>query len=209
MALVALSKLIKDAGFPNVEDTEGMVWAESSANPENYNHTPCAPNENAVGLLQVCTVHCGTQGLPADKDACVKALKHPRTNLRVAKGIYDAAGGTFAKDWPTWRDGSYRKARGRDKLIFVTDEPSDVAGNLGGDLSDQAANAAGAVLGPLDEIASALLSPDTWFRVGKGLLGAVLIVLGTGAIVFIVANKTSNSPTGRVAKKIVTKGALK
>lgn len=56
-------------------------------------------------------------------------------------------------------------------------------------------------LGKLTELVDLLFQADTWFRVGKGALGGVLIILGTGALVFITANKTG---VGRA----VTRAAL-
>jgi hypothetical protein len=117
-----------------------------------------------------------------------------------------------AADWPTWHPGNWRTAK--DMLITVG--PNSVGGAVSGAVSDvagEAASVADAALGPVDEIASALLSRDTWFRVGKGFLGGLIVVIGTGAIVAIAArplakNVAKNTPAGALlgggAKRIST-----
>lgn len=189
---VPLSKILSEGGFRGqaLKDAMAVSLAESGGDPNAKNKTPCsAEGDHAIGLMQMCTVHAGSLGIPRDKAEAEKWLKNPYNNAKAAYRLWLRAGRTFAKDWVVWRTGAHRDKYGKDPLITVDKNTA----------SESVADAAGAVvdaaLGPLDEIASALLSPSTWFRVGKGALGFTLIVVGTGALVFVVANQTKAGQT--------------
>lgn len=70
-----------------------------------------------------------------------------------------------------------------------------------GDVVDGAASAAGGVA----HLATALLNPSTYLRVGKGLLGGILVIVGVGALVYVTGNKLANSPAVGDAAKLATK----
>ena len=56
-------------------------------------------------------------------------------------------------------------------------------------------SAAGAVkdtVNAVPKLIGALFDPSTYLRIGKGALGGVFIIAGTGALVFIVANKITD-----------------
>lgn len=57
-------------------------------------------------------------------------------------------------------------------------------------------------------IVEALFDPSTYFRLGKGLLGGILIVLGVGSITYLIANKVSSSPAGKAVGKVAATAAL-
>lgn len=66
--------------------------------------------------------------------------------------------------------------------------------------------AANAVISPLEalgKVGAALLNPNTYFRLGKGALGGTLLILGTGGLVFVVANKATSGGAGKIAKTAV------
>jgi hypothetical protein len=66
-------------------------------------------------------------------------------------------------------------------------------------------NGIGDALGAIGSFFKLITSPDTWFRVGKGILGFALIIIGTGALVFVVANKATG---GGVTKAATTAATL-
>src|SRR4051812_37341852 len=78
---VALSALIHDYWPPGETTKEGdaadkvaqgLVWAESSADPNAKNDQPCSnQGDHAVGLLQICTPMHMTEA----------AARNPRKNL--------------------------------------------------------------------------------------------------------------------------------
>lgn len=45
-----------------------------------------------------------------------------------------------------------------------------------------------------------LTSADTWLRIGKFIMGGALVLIGTGALVFVIANKASGGSVGKAAK---------
>lgn len=191
-----LSEVLRAAGWPaNVERTaRAVVMAESGGNPNIDNGVCC------VGLFQINRVHRGKFGSPSDPAKWDKWIKNPINNAKVGLAIWKGAGRKFSPDWEAFTNGSYRSKFGQDPVLEV--DETGVAGLLS-DAGGVAADVADKALGPLDEIFSALLSPSTWFRVGKGFMGGTLVILGTGAVVFIVANRA----TGGAVEKTARKGA--
>lgn len=185
-----------------------VVKRESAGDPKARN-----PKSGAVGLMQMMTGtggHCGQFGSPAakghaarlpDNDPCVRWYQDPDNNLRAAKRYHAQAG------WSPWAaSGGVPEPTNWDPMI-VTDKDTII---------DGAGQVAGAVVSPFAAVAEAavdligaLLSKDTWFRIGKGWLGGVLIVTGTGALVLIIANRASNGGVTKAAKVAVTKGVVK
>jgi hypothetical protein len=208
-----LSKLIEDSSGWHGQDAtiaRAVIMVESSGNPK-ANNSKRYPQYHCVGLLQICW-HAwnGKFGAPTDKDEFTKYFENPQRNIRYAYDhIWKGSWPKSSSQWEAYSSGGYRRYMPNppDPDIFISKE------SLIDDVTGAAGSIADAALGPLDEIASALLSADTWARLGKGALGGVLLILGTGAMVFIIANKASRSPAGQNVKKAVTvavtKGAAK
>lgn len=215
-AHTTLSAILTQAGFGGqaLRDAEGVVWAESSANTLAINKSECAPGEHAVGLGQVCTIHCGSYGLSDNRDKCTKQLQNPVVNAKVMKAIFDDAGGTFARDWSTWQDGSAQKHRRDGHITADTgdcsikdwffgrcsflENISPIPPSLPGDIAG-AADDAGKAVNAVPDFLHILGQSSTWFRLGKGFLGGVFVVLGVGSLVLIVGNKVSGTPMGKAA----------
>lgn len=162
-----------------------------------------AANYCCHGLMQVNVLaHAGKFGLPADKDKAAKVMEDdPRFNLRVAYKIFQAQGWDA---WEAYTNGSWKKFVGQDPVITVN--KNSIQESVGGAVGD----AVDAVTAPFDavgDIVNALFSPSAWLRLGKGALGGGLVILGTGALVFIVANRAASSPAGQAAGKAAVKAA--
>lgn len=195
--------LAQNAGWRGsaVKDAVGVMGAESSFNPAARNGTPCSKDgDHAIGLMQMCTIHAGRFGIPADKKKAEEWLKDPVNNLSAAYKLWVAAGGTFKKDWVQAQNGAYLKFRNQNPLI-VTSKNS-----VTGAVTDAAGAVVDTALGPFDELAGALLNPSTWFRIGKGTLGWFLIVTGSVVVAVVIINKAAGSDTGKLAQTAVTKG---
>jgi hypothetical protein len=98
--------------------------------------------------------------------------------------------------WEAFTNGSFKAPR-RPAITLKT--------TLSGDVVDTVSNAADAALGPLDELASTLLSKDTWFRIGKGALGFNLAMIGVAGLGLIVALRVSKSAPVKSAVKVAKK----
>lgn len=179
---------------------------DSSADPKRKSGGgPCSSKGDfAYGWFQICTVNCGTGGSPPCTngcDTCVKFLQNGENNSRVARALYASRG------WQPWASsGGTPEPTDWDPMV-TTDK-----GTLTGTVSD----AASAVVSPFASVASAavniigtLLSPDTWFRIGKGGMGFVFVIAGTGALVFIVANKATGGTVARAGKRAATTAITK
>lgn len=165
----------------NARIARGVMGGESSFNPE-------AENFCCVGLMQVnAMVHKGKFGMPADEQEARRWLKDPINNVKAAYALWLSVGGSW-EPWEAYTNGSWKLHTHQDPTIILKKKTAT------GAVGDAVADAADAALGPVDEFIGALLSPSTWFRIGKGALGGTLIVLGTGAMVFVIA---SRSPIGR------------
>lgn len=182
-----LSAILREGGFRGAltDTAKAVAMAESGGDPSIFNGTCC------TGLMQVHDVHAGILGSPTDVQKFREWLKDPENNARAAYAVYKKQGWSA---WEAFTNGSYRKFLGvgkNDPLITTK------KGTFSGTVND----AVDSALGPVDEIAAFLLNPASWARVGKGALGGVFIILGVGAVVFVVANKVSGTPTGRMAMR--------
>ena len=186
---VRASTLIRDGGWrgSDVRIGTAVMGAESGYDPTIYNGICC------VGLMQVNLIHAGDYGIPADRDAAMKWLKNPRNNVEAAHRIWRDQGW---EAWEAFTNQNYKRFMGQDPMITVNKN------TVGEGVTGAAGAAIDAALGPVDELAGAILNPSTWLRVGKGALGGSLLVLGTGALVFIVANKAAKSNVARQAMKV-------
>lgn len=186
------------------KQARAIVKRESNGDPEAMNPS------GATGLFQVMTpLHCGKMGTPKATPDCVAYLKDPYNNARVAHTLYLAAG------WTPWAASGGMPAP-TDWDPVVTKKKDSLVGGTASDVAGTVGDVAGAVASPFTSIAKAgaaligaLLSPDTWFRIGKGGLGFVLIVTGTGALVYVVANTASGGAVGKAAKKAAVTAVVK
>lgn len=194
---IHMSQLVTIWPAAHRKEAIGEAGAESGFNPKAVNSAPCdAKGNHAVGLWQVCTNHAGILGSPKDVAGFTTWLQNPENNAKAAHAIWSAAGGTFARDWPTWNNGAWRKYANQDPTITVNKN------TLTGDIANTASDVVNAVLTPIEVMAKlvgALFDPSTYLRLGKGALGGVLVIAGTGAIVFIVANRASGGKVAHAA----------
>jgi hypothetical protein len=178
----------------NAKIARGVMGGESGFNPTAGNY--CCHGLMAINVL----VHAGKFGIPADKDAAIKWLQNPENNLKAAYKLWVSVGGSW-QPWEAYTNGSWKLHTHTDPIITVKKNTGTEAA------ADAVGGAVDGLLGPVDEFISALLSPSTWFRIGKGALGGGLIILGTGAMVFVVANKSG--ATRAVAKAVPAGKAIK
>lgn len=191
---------ITQAGFSGDDAVlaNKVVQAESGGNPAAMNRASCSPTgDNAVGLFQICTVHKGTMGIPSNKTAAIAWLKNPLNNARVARQLFTACHNSFDCDWA-----SSKSVWSNLGASGSTSNPGSGIPIIGGviDTVEGAANTAGDIANGVDKIAGLLVSPSFYLRVGKGFLGVTLIVLGTGALVYVVGSKVNTSSTGSAVK---------
>lgn len=199
---VLLSEVLRRNGWggknsPLNETARGITGCESSDNPEAVNGQPCGPGENAVGLMQVCTVHRGKMGIPKDRDKAVQYLKDPDNNARVARALHRQNG------WGPWSCPPVRRKDDPTILVKKT--------TLSGNIAEAADDAINTVLSPLDvmgDFVGLLGQSSTWFRVGKVYLGGMFIVFGAGALIFVGSRQVAKTavkftPAGRLAKKVI------
>lgn len=195
---VVLSSVLLASGWgKDAPQAKLVVLAESGGDATIINPTPCSQNgDHAVGLFQMCTVHAGKLGIPPGQAAATKWLKNPYNNARAAHALFKAAGNSFDSDWSSSKSKWGKGVATNDDPVVSTDKQN---------LLDPAPLPGG--INPLDGIQaflSALMNPSTYLRAGKGLLGGVLVVVGTGALVFVVANKAGGSNVGRAARRVAT-----
>lgn len=207
---VMISKVLADTGWgPANSDlnkrARTVVRRESNGNVKAYNRS------GATGWFQMMTpLHCGNYGIPGsntgrpggkESEACRKWLENPYNNSRAAKALYDANG------WTPWAaSGGAPQPTSWDMSVRLE---KNTLGTVVEDVVDTVTDP----IGGLVEMVSVLFQADTWARIGKGALGGMLLVMGTGAMVFVIANKASKTPVGKagagIAKKVVTKGVVK
>jgi hypothetical protein len=191
---VRASKLIHDHTGWRGHDAfvaRGVMGAESGFDPNVDNGVCC------IGLMQMNLNHAGSYGIPKDKEKAKAWLKDPVNNLTSAYKLWQDTG--WSPTWDTYVNGSYRLHMNEDPLITVK------KGSLSGGVVDTVGAAADAALGPLDELASTLLSKDTWFRVGKGVVGWNLLLIGTAGLALIVAVRVSKTAPVKSAVKVAKK----
>lgn len=190
---VRASRLISDAGWHGRDAiiARGVMGAESGFRPDADNGICC------IGLMQInMPVWAGKVGIPADHKVATDWLKDPVNNLKAAHAIQVHGGWT---PWETYTNGSYKMHEKEDPLITVKH-------NTILSMTEDAVGTITDPLGAVGDLASALLSKDTWFRIGKGIVGWNLLLLGTAGLVLVVglrASKTAPVKTAiKVAKKI-------
>jgi hypothetical protein len=120
--------------------------------------------------------------------------------------------------WVTYKTGAYLAFMGKDAeltsgdnagfLDTIKDGAIGALGPAGLPLKavDALGNPVSAATSGIDAIGgviSALADPSTYLRLGKGALGGVLIVIGVGSVVFVVANRVSSTPVVKAATGII------
>jgi hypothetical protein len=98
-------------------------------------------------------------------------------------------------------------ANSKGKLAQQTSDQFDAAHSGLAGLSG-AANTISDVAGAVSAIVNALFDPSTYFRIGKGLLGGIFVVLGVGGIVFVVSSKVQGSSAVKGVKKVAEVAAI-
>lgn len=197
---VPASTLIRDHTGWRGQDARiarGVMGAESGFNAGAVNNAAKCSDKGdvAVGLMQVCTIHKGSYGIPANLDRAIDWLKDPINNVEAAYRVWSVQG------WDAWEmftNQRYKAFMNQNPLITLEKRSATTA----------VQDAADAALGPVDEIAGALLNPSTWLRVGKGALGGTLLLVGVGGLVFLAANKAAKSGAGRAAMRVTPAGSL-
>ena len=207
-----LSAIVAQSGWTgnDAEIARAVALAESSGKKDAVSWTGCC-----VGLWQInAEVHNGKYGLPSDVGKAKDALKDPILNGKVAYQLWRDSGGWGP--WDGYTNGAYRRylnPKGHDPLITV--QKNSVSGTpveAAGDVLDTVTKPVEVAAKSLElagDVVSALFNPSTYMRIGKGWLGGILLITGTGALVFIVANKASNGAVADTAGKAVKVATIK
>lgn len=175
-----------------------VTMAESGGDPKVVNPLSCGKNKDgtiahAVGLMQVCTVNAGVAGFSVDPHTFTEQMKDPYNNVKAGKAIKDSQGWGA---WETYTNGAYRRKGGQDPLITITDKNSLTDNNIVNAVTGTV-DATGSALSALVKFVSALFEPSTYFRLGKGVLGGTLVIVGVIALTFMVGNKVSGGKLGK------------
>jgi hypothetical protein len=189
-----LSQLIGEAGFSGSDAVimRAIILAESGGRVKAVNRNRDGTID--VGLAQINSVHKKDNESESDFR---KRMEDPVNNLKEAKTLHSGRGG-FG-DWVAYNTGKYRGFMPKPRDPVITLEKNTIAGDITGGVS----SAVDTVISPLEtlaNIATVLFQADTWARIGKGTLGGVFVILGTGAMVFVIANKASGGQVTRTAK---------
>jgi hypothetical protein len=166
-------ELVSTAGWKAQSGQGSAGYATEVVGAESSNVTN-ARSANPDGGTNVGLFQIDSKNV----DVPASYLEDPVYNANVARRMFIADGLTFSKHWDAR---TITKANSAAKLSG----PEDEAVNAG--LPDSVSGWTGL----LGQLLGDIMSPDTWFRIGKGALGFVLIVAGTFAIVFTVASKAS------------------
>lgn len=199
---VHLSAILATAFSPDeIKVALPVTMAESGGNPKVVNNASCGKNKDgsvahAVGLMQVCTVNAGVAGFSSDPKTFTEQMKDPYNNVKAGKAIKDSQGWGA---WETYTNGAFRRKGGQDPLITVKDKNSLTDNNIVNAVTDTV-DATGSALSALVKFVSALFDPSTYFRLGKGVLGGILLIGGVIALTFMIGNKASGGKLASGAK---------
>lgn len=184
-----LSALMQQGGFTG-EDARiavAVALAESGGRANATNHNTDGTQD--TGLMQINDVHHGSETVTAFRNR----MLDPVENVKEGKSVFASSGWNA---WTTYKNGTYRKFMGRDASITLKKNT----------VFDTAGSVASAVTQPISvigDLAGALLNPSTYLRVGKGVLGGVLVILGTAGIVFVIGKSANGTPIVKAATKVV------
>lgn len=203
------------------ENAEGGNWANSAKyNPLNTTrNAPGAVSINSVGVKAyrswgegltqtILTLHTSGYGY----EAIVQGLRDSDPSA-TATAIGNSKWGTNAQLAQSAIASSIKKGSGSSLLSTVGNialeanpvtGPAVIADKALGDPVGTVVNGAGAVVNStgdalkiIGQFFSDLVDPSFWLRVGKGALGTTMVVIGTGTIVYIMANQVKATETGR------------
>ena len=201
-----VARAAQAAGFPSGElvTAVAVAFAESS-----FNEAATHRNANGTtdyGLWQINSVH----GFP---EIASGAWRTPTVNAQLAFRVWKSQG------WNAWSVHRPTDTLGYARYLaaipaaeaFVTAGVGVGAGAAGavgipGDQLEGAAGAAGDVLGVAAEIAKEplvvlkwLQQPDTWYRIGRVVIGGALITIG----VWLFVTSSLAKPVVSAAKTVV------
>jgi hypothetical protein len=177
-----LSALIQGAGATSEEAPIMVAISLSeSGGKANATHRNTDGTQD-TGLWMINDVHHGAEPIPAFR----KRMLLPTQNAKQAVAVLHSQGLTA---WTDYRNKKYQRFMGKDTTV-VTDKDT-VTGSLSG---------VGDILKTTEQVAGALLNPSTYLRLGKGLLGGLLVVVGIGGLVFVVGKQVNPSA---IAKAVV------
>lgn len=150
------------------------------------NNNPGGPDHRNIGIFQVWA---GNVQHP-------DYLKDPVYCANVSRRIYRASGNSW-KQWAT-----APQCAGKTGNVPPGDEAQEdngILGNVTGGIGDVTSGIADAIGGQI----TGILNGIPWFRLGKGLLGYMLLSAGAFSMIFIIANKANKTPIVRTAKKAI------
>lgn len=161
----------------------------------------------ATGWFQIMTpLHCGKYGIPKGADECVKWLQIGENNAGAAKRMHRTSG------WTPWISSGPIPPPPNPGFDPVVGTAKDSLTGSVADVAETVASPFTTVAAAAVELIGTLLSADTWFRIGKTWLGLVFVILGTAALVYVVANTASGGQVGKQAKTaalaVATKGKV-
>ena len=185
-----------------------VAMAESGGNPNAINRNTNKSVDR--GLWQINSIH----GSLSKMD--------PLANAKAAVKI--SKGGTNWKPWVAYTTGKYQTFL-QDVTTRNTQEGPSTARNIGpkrvteGSLPETLGSAWDSAMA-VPNFLKALGDPNTWLRVGEGLLGAIAVVGGMVILVKVIADKSGATesvgkivglvgPGGKVAKVASVAGSAK
>lgn len=189
-------------GSPNSQlnrMARAVVKRESNGDAKAYNTVHCGQDcagpfgeGNAVGWFQICDrCHAGKLGSPRTKVEFRKWAEDSDNNAKLARRIHLTSG------WGPWSaSGGIPVPTDWDPVV-VTDKDTLIGG--AGEVASAAASPFIGIAKEAMDLIGALFSADTWFRIGKTALGSVFIIVGVGALVFIIANQASG---GKLVRRV-------
>lgn len=187
-----------------------VIMAESGGRTNAYNNRSCGKNldgttAHAVGLMQICTVNAGVAGFSKDVKTFTEQMKNPVNNVKAGKAIKDSQGWGA---WETYTNGSYRRFKGQNPRVSINHDKNSLTDNTVVDTAKDLTDNAGSIFGAISKVISALFNPSTYFRLGKGVLGGVLLIGGVFTLAFLAGNKASGGKLASTTKKAAVAAAV-
>lgn len=179
-----LSALMEEVGVTGNENKIMVAVALSESGGQAGATHRNSDGTQDTGLWMINDVHHGAEPIGTFRTR----MKNARENAKEAASVLHSQGLTA---WTDYRNEKYKKFLGKDAT--VTTDKDTVTGSLSG---------VGSVLKTTERVAGALLNPSTYLRLGKGLLGGSLVILGIGGLVFVVGSKVNASPVATIAKAV-------
>ncbi len=150
-----------------------VAVGESHCTNSATNPIPCSGHSHAHCIWQICGIHYAKLGYKSEAEF-VKAIKaDPMECARAAVAVMNSQGRgawTGTRYVGTGRDCSVT-IRGDSASQNINQAASSVAGAVTDPME-----AIAAVLKPIGDFFQIITSADTWIRVGKVLLGAIILL---------------------------------